>query len=121
LPNSEKLSFGSTRFARGYNAGDAAGDSGWGISVEGNRSFPVTLPYLTHIEPYVLLESARVYNHSRRAQLSKLSSASLGGRFVNGKHYRIDFAVSKPIGDAPSTNPERKLRMSILASYRLGN
>lgn len=121
LPNSEKLSFGSTRFARGYNAGDAAGDSGWGISLEGNRSFPVKLPYLTHIEPYVLLESARVYNHSRQAQLSKLSSASLGARFVNGKHYRIDFAVSKPIGDAPSTNPERKLRMSILASYSLGN
>jgi hemolysin activation/secretion protein len=121
LPNSEKLSFGSTRFARGYNAGDASGDSGWGIGLEGNRSFPVKLPYVTHIEPYVLLESARVYNHMGQAQLSKLSSASLGTRFVNGKHYRIDFAVSKPIGDAPSTNPERKLRMSILASYSLGN
>lgn len=121
LPNSEKLSFGSTRFARGYNAGDASGDSGWGIGLEGNRSFPVKLPYVTHIEPYVLLESARVYNHMGQAQLSKLSSASLGARFSNGKYYKIDFAVSKPIGDAPSTNPERKLRMSLLASYSLGN
>jgi hemolysin activation/secretion protein len=121
LPSSEKLSFGSTRFARGYSAGDAAGDSGWGLGLEGNRSFPVKLPYLTHIEPYVLLESARVYNHMGATQLSKLASASLGGRFSNGKYYRIDFAVSKPIGDAPSTNPERKLRMSVLASYSLGN
>ncbi|MEY3871295.1 MAG: hypothetical protein RLZZ296_290 [Pseudomonadota bacterium] len=121
LPNSEKMSFGSTRFARGYNAGDASGDSGWGIGLEGNRSFPVKLPYVTHIEPYVLLESARVYNHIGQAQLSKLSSASLGARLSNGKYYRIDFAVSKPIGDAPSTNPERKLRMSLLASYSLGN
>ncbi len=121
LPNSEKLSFGSTRFARGYSAGDAAGDSGWGIGLEGNRSFPVKLPYLSHIEPYVLLESARVYNHLGSSQLSKLSSASLGGRFSNGKYYKIDFAISKPVGDAPSTNPERKLRMSILASYSLGN
>ncbi len=121
LPNSEKLSFGSTRFARGYSAGDAAGDSGWGIGLEGNRAFPVKAPYLTHIEPYVLLESARVYNHIGQAQLSKLSSASLGARIVNGKHYRIDFAVSKPIGEAPSTNPQRKLRMSLLASYSLGN
>ena len=121
LPNSEKLSFGSTRFARGYSAGDAAGDSGWGIGLEGNRSFPVKLPYLSHIEPYVLLESAQVYNHIGQAQLSKLSSASLGARFSNGKYYRIDFAVSKPMGDAPSTNPERKLRMSLLASYSLGN
>ena len=121
LPNSEKMSFGSTRFARGYNAGDASGDSGWGIGLEGNRSFPVKLPYVTHIEPYVLLESARVYNHIGQAQLSKLSSASLGARLSNGKYYRIDLAVSKPIGDAPSTNPERKLRMSLLASYSLGN
>ena len=121
LPNSEKLSFGSTRFARGYNAGDAAGDSGWGIGLEGNRSFPVKLPYLSHIEPYVLLESAQVYNHIGQAQVSKLSSTSLGARFLNGKYYRIDFAVSKPMGDAPSTNPDRKLRMSLLASYSLGN
>lgn len=121
LPNSEKLSFGSTRFARGYNAGDAAGDSGWGIGLEGNRSFPVKAPYLSHIEPYFLLESARVYNHLGQSQLSKLSSASLGARFINGKHYRIDFAASKPIGDAPSTNPERELRVSLLASYSLGN
>jgi hemolysin activation/secretion protein len=121
LPNSEKLSFGSTRFARGYSAGDAFGDSGWGLGLEGNRSFPVKLPYLTHIEPYVLLESARVYNHFGQTQLSQLSSASIGGRFTNGKYYRIDFAVSKPIGDAPSTNPERKVRLSVLASYSLGN
>jgi len=121
LPNSEKLSFGSTRFARGYSAGDAAGDSGWGIGLEGNRSFPVKLPYINQIEPYVLLESARVYNHLGQAQLSKLSSASVGVRLSNGRYYKVDFAVSKPIGDAPSTNPERHLRMSLLASYSLGN
>ena len=126
LPSSEKLFFGSTRFARGYSAGDAAGDSGWGLGLEANRSFPVKLPYMTHVEPYVLLETARVYDHRvfsavDSRPLSKLSSASVGWRFSNGKYYRIDLAASKPIGDATLANPERKVRMSILASYSLGN
>jgi hemolysin activation/secretion protein len=39
LPTSEQISFGAQHFARGYEPGEASGDSGWGASVEVNRGF----------------------------------------------------------------------------------
>ncbi|MCM3212919.1 hypothetical protein M3613_22525, partial [Bacillus licheniformis] len=39
LPTSEQISFGSTRYALGYQPGETSGDSGWGMSLEVNRGF----------------------------------------------------------------------------------
>ncbi|RZJ24435.1 MAG: ShlB/FhaC/HecB family hemolysin secretion/activation protein, partial [Haliea sp.] len=120
LPSTERVSFGGTRFARGYAAGEVSSDSGWGLGLELNRSFGVNLAYVTQIQPYVLVERARVYSQSGPLFFSKLGSASLGVRISGGGYYVVDLALSKPTGQPSPENPERKPRVSALISYNFG-
>lgn len=120
LPASERISFGSTRFARGYAAGEAAGDKGWGLGLELNRSFALETAYLKEVQPYILLEHARVRSNAGTLALSKLTSASLGVRLSDKRYYSVDLALSKPAGDPSPDNPSRDLRLSAMVSYSLG-
>jgi hemolysin activation/secretion protein len=119
LPVPERITFGASRFARGYQAGQAAGDSGLGVGVEVNHSFPASGTWLKHWEPYLLYEAARTWMQQEGAVPAKLRSASVGVRFGDGRYYSADIAVSKPLGDAALENPDRKVRLSLLLSYNL--
>ena len=117
LPSSERVSYGSSRFGRAYAAGVVAGDSGWGLGLEANRSFVVEMEYLKRLQPYVLLERARVYSNFGGLAFSQLASASVGIRVSDGVYYTADVALSKPVGFASPDNPGKKLRLSTLFSY----
>lgn len=117
LPSFERVTFGSTRFGRAYSAGAIAGDLGWGIGLEGNRSFAVDMRYANKIQPYILLERARVYSRLGVGPFSRSASASLGVRVSDGGYYTVDIAASKPVGDAAPDNPNRKVRLSTLINY----
>jgi hemolysin activation/secretion protein len=120
LPGSEKVSFGGSRFARGYGSGEAVGDSGWGLGLELNRAFAVDRPWLRQWQPYVLMEWARVDGRIATPVPAKLRSVSLGVRLTNHKHYNLDLAFSKPTGDASVLDPERQWRANVALSYQLG-
>lgn len=120
LPSSEKVSYGANRFARGYAAGQAVGDSGWGLGLELNRAFTVDSMWLRQWQPYVLLEAARVYGRLATPSPARLRSVSLGLRLTNFKQYSLDLAMSRPTGDTPAENPQRHWRASLTLSYRLG-
>jgi hemolysin activation/secretion protein len=120
LPGSEKVSFGGNRFARGYGAGEAVGDSGWGLGLELNRAFALDNRWLRQWQPYVLMEWARVDGRLATPVPADLRSVSLGLRLTNHKHYNLDFAVSKPTGDAPVADPDRQWRANVTLSYQLG-
>ena len=117
LPSTERISFGSTRFGRAYQAGEIAGDKGWGLGLELNRTFGLGMDYIKQVQPYVLLETAHTSLQSGTAAISKLTSASLGFRLTDNNYYRIDLAASKPLGDASPYNPSRDLRFSALLTY----
>lgn len=119
LAASERISFGGTRFGRGYATGDAAGDSGWGVSGEVNRLFALDTAWLRQVEPYVLVEAARVAVRQGQAAPSNLHSVALGVRFSDNRHYSLDLAVAKPAGDASASNPARKTRFTVLLTYQL--
>jgi len=119
LAASERIAFGGPRFARGYAPGDGAGDAGWGVGVEFNRQFALDLPWLRQVEPYVLLEAARVSTRYGEPLPRELRSMALGLRVSDARHYSIDVAVAKPTGDAALNNPLRKTRVSLQLSYRL--
>ena len=119
LPSSERVSFGGMRFGRGYAPGDGVGDSGWGAGIELNRQFPIDAgPWLQQLEPYVLLEGAQVRTELGTPSPRRLLSTALGVRLSDNKHYSVDFALAKPMGDAAITNPERKIRASVLLVYQ---
>ena len=121
LAASERVSFGGSRFGRGYAPGDASGDSGWGMGIELNRQFMVDGgPWLQQAEPYMLLEAAQVHNEVTQPRLRHLGSAAVGLRWTDRKHYSLDLAVAKPTGDSTVTNPQRSVRASLLFTYQLG-
>jgi hemolysin activation/secretion protein len=120
LPSSEKVSFGGSRFGRGYAGGEAVGDSGWGLGLELNKAFKADGGWLRQWQPYVLLEAARVHLRQGRPMPQRLRSVSLGLRLSDHQRYSLDIAVSKPTGDASLSNPDRDWRASLLYSYRLG-
>ena len=119
LAASERVAFGGARFGRGYAAGDGAGDSGWGVSAELNRAFRTDGQWLKQVEPYLLLEAARVSTRLGRPSPEQLRSVALGIRLTDAKHYNLDLAVAKPTGDASIDNPQRKVRLSVQLSYQL--
>ncbi len=119
LASSERISFGGPRFGRGYAAGDAAGDSGWGAGFELNRMFRFDGKWLKQLEPYLLAEYARVSIDRGRPMPRTLRSLAVGVRLSDAKHYSLDLAVAKPTGDSTLENPARKVRVSLLLSYQL--
>lgn len=120
LPAAERISFGGLRFARGYAAGETSGDSGWGLGLEINRSYPVDLLGVKQLQPYLLLEAARVYNTVGVPVPARLSSVALGSRLSDLHAYSLDVALAKPTGEMPLENPGRNLRLSASLTYRLG-
>lgn len=121
LPSSEKLSFGGNRFARGYGAGEAVGDSGWGLGLELNRAFTVDSVWLRQWQPYVLLEAARVHARLGTPAPARLRSVSVGLRLTNFKQYSLDLGLSRPTGDMPIENTQRHWRANLTLNYRLGD
>lgn len=119
LPVPERISFGSTRFGRGYQPGEFSGDSGLGASAELNYQFPINQPWIKSAEPYLLYEWARTRQETSGVKGNTLKSASLGLRISDNRHYALDLAMSKPLGDRATNNPERKLRYSLVLSYNL--
>ncbi|MCA3862246.1 MAG: ShlB/FhaC/HecB family hemolysin secretion/activation protein, partial [Burkholderia sp.] len=119
LPTSEQISFGSTRYALGYQPGEASGDSGWGMSLEVNRGFTPGWTYLKSITPYVAYDMARVYLHSGTPSPNRMSSVGIGVRFSDSRYYSLDLNVAKPIGDAPVESASRSPRINAAFSYQL--
>lgn len=120
LPVSERVSFGGSRYARGYRSGEAAGDQGLGVSLELNRFFARPAgKWVKTVEPYAKYEQARTWFHTQGLQGQTLKSTSLGIRLSDSRYYALDVSASKPLGDPSPYNPEKKLRYSLTLSYQL--
>jgi hemolysin activation/secretion protein len=119
VPVTERVSFGGSRYGRGYAPGEIAGDSGAGVGAEVNRAFPLDGgPWLRQVEPYLLVEAARVHSRLAPDRDAQLRSVALGVRLTDNRHYALDLAAAKPTGDPSPNNPERRLRLSLLLSYQ---
>ena len=118
LPTSEQATFGGQRFGLGYPAGEVAGDRGWGASIELNRMFRTDFRFLKTIQPYLMLDTARVYLSSGQLFHNQLASVGLGVRVSDSKYYSLDLSVAKPMADAPTNSPSRPLRFNANWSYQ---
>ncbi|VVE02369.1 ShlB/FhaC/HecB family hemolysin secretion/activation protein [Pandoraea anhela] len=118
LPTSEQATFGGQRFGLGYPAGEIAGDKGWGASIELNRMFRTDFRYLKTIQPYLMLDTARVYLNYGPIFHNQLASVGLGVRISDSKYYSLDLSIAKPMADAPTNSPNRPLRFNANWSYQ---
>lgn len=119
LPSTEQLNFGGPSYALAYDPGDAAGDSGWGASIEINRAFTSGARWVKSLVPYVTYQAARVYLNRATPLIDRLGSAAVGLRASDNKHYSIDFALARPTGDRPPESREREVRWNLSFSYKL--
>ena len=118
LPSSEQISFGGRFFGLAYPAGEVAGDRGWGLSLELNRLFTASMTYLKTVQPYVLYDTAKVYSNAGTLIHDQLGSIALGVRFSDRKHYTLDLALAKPVGDMPTNSGARSLRFNAAWTYQ---
>ena len=119
LPTSERISFGSWRFARGYRAGEASGDQGIGVSIEVNRLIPLANQrWIKSLEPYLLYEQARTKFQRKVFASQTLRSSSVGVRFGDQGRYALDLSVAKPQGDRSVFNPKRALCYNLSLTYQ---
>ena len=65
------------------------------------------------------MNGARTHQQNSAVASHTLKSASLGLRVSDSRYYALDVAMSKPLGDRSSNNPDRKLRYSLMLSYNL--
>lgn len=103
LPVTERVIFGGFQFGRAFRPGRIAGDSGWGIGFEVNRTIPFSykIPFfeINRLQPYILFESARIYEAVRTDAENEIRSGTLGVRLMTDTPDRsnIDLSVSKSI------------------------
>ncbi|HJR74516.1 MAG TPA: POTRA domain-containing protein [Luteimonas sp.] len=119
LPTSEQIAFGGPRYALAYDPGSASGDSGWGASLELNRSFARGSGWVKSWVPYLAGQYARVYLNRAQPAIDRLGTVALGLRLSDNKRYNIDFSVAQPTADAPleSDSGRRKTRLNLTFAY----
>ena len=119
LPDSERASFGGQNFARGYPDDQATGDKGWGVAYEVNYSFNREGPWVRVLQPYVVLDRSKTWFNQLPVRGSSLSSAAVGLRFGDAKHYNIALEAAKPMSDEALDTYNRKPRYTLSFSYQL--
>ncbi|KAF0862721.1 ShlB/FhaC/HecB family hemolysin secretion/activation protein [Pseudomonas sp. LD120] len=119
LPDSERASFGGQNFARGYPDDQATGDKGWGVAYELNYSFNREGPWVRVLQPYVVLDRSKTWFNQLPVKGSNLSSAAVGLRFGDTKHYNIALEAAKPMSDNALDTYNRRPRYSLSFSYQL--
>ncbi|KZE29702.1 ShlB/FhaC/HecB family hemolysin secretion/activation protein [Crenobacter luteus] len=119
LPSSEQIGFGGRQFGRAYPAGEVAGDHGWGVSLELQRGFRPDQRFLKLLQPFLLVEHARVGVNRGQLVHDTLGSVAVGLRLTDSRHYNLELDVAKPTADVPSGLDSRKPRWNASYSYRL--
>jgi hemolysin activation/secretion protein len=118
LPLSEQIGFGANLFGLAYPAGEIAGDKGWGVSLEFNRSFALDSTYFKQIQPYILGDAAKVYANGGNLLHSEIASLGIGVRFTDQLHYSLDLSIAQPVGEIPVNASNRSPRLNLSYAYQ---
>lgn len=71
------------------------------------------------MQPYVVLDTARAWFNELAVKDTKLSSAAMGLRFGDARHYNIAVEVAKPMSDIALDSLNRRPRLNLSFSYQL--
>ncbi|MDZ3993920.1 ShlB/FhaC/HecB family hemolysin secretion/activation protein [Pseudomonas sp. Teo4] len=118
LPDSERAGFGGQNFGRGYPREQAAGDKGWGVAYELNYSFHPDGPWLKHVQPYAVIDSARAWYNAGHFEDARLTSAALGVRLGDGRRGSVAVEVAKPLADVALDSLDRGPRWTLTFSFQ---
>lgn len=95
---SEEISFGGSRFGRGFDTSEISGDSGYGASIQLQYQLDTNWFKDWKLRPYTFLDQSAVYNTSvDRQGNDRLVSTGLGLTISNQSWLAVTFEVDKPL------------------------
>lgn len=118
LALSEQIGFGNRLFGLAYPAGEIAGDKGWGVSLELNRTFATDAKYFKQVQPYILADAARVYVNEGELSHDEIASIGIGVRFTDRQYYSLDLSIAQPVGEVPVNASSRSPRLNLSYAYQ---
>jgi hemolysin activation/secretion protein len=120
LPMAERGNYGGSRFGRAYPDGQAEGDKGYAGEVELRYLHSLAGgAWLTHIEPYVLVDAART-EFNRHDIRNELISAVGGVELSNSTNYRLGVEYAHPMGDRDQETGRRSGRINARITWQFG-
>lgn len=121
LPESERITFGGLRFGRGYDDGEASGDYGYGAQFEVRYIYPMDYRWLSNIQPYVVIDTAKTHSNTEIYKDQTLASYAIGTTFTDNRHYTVSVEGARPIGDKPHDSDQRDWRFNLTFSYNFNS
>lgn len=119
LFSSEEITFGGTRFARGYNNSEVSGDSGLGASIQASYRFESEALGGWSITPYTFVDHANVWNTDvDRQGDARLFSTGIGVNFSNRRWLSFGIELDKPINRVPLSQSDKDPRLFVSFEVR---
>ena len=117
---SEEISFGGSRFGRGFDTSEISGDSGYGASVQLQYQLKTNWIEGWNLRPYTFLDQSGVYNKSiDRQGNDRLVSTGLGLSVSNQSWLAVTVEMDKPLNRDVFSQGNRNPRGYISFQARL--
>ncbi|WP_240724572.1 ShlB/FhaC/HecB family hemolysin secretion/activation protein [Halomonas borealis] len=119
LPAPEHGQYGASRFARGYDDGEAEGERGYAGEVELRYRHALASSWASHVAPYLVVDGAHTEFNGNELEYD-LASVATGFELSHGDVYRLGLEYAYPIGDRPVEDASREGRINARLSWDFG-
>ncbi len=108
LPASQQFTVGGARIGRGYDPSELADDSGWGVGLELRYDATLDPGLFKSLQPFLFLDSGKVWSYTSPSSGRSLSSAGAGLRATFDHGLSGSLTVARPLTLSPSDAPGRR-------------
>lgn len=118
LLSAEEITFGGSRFGRGYDQAEIGGDRGYGVSLQSQYRFPIGQSKLWSLMPYAFADYAQAFNTpSSGPDTADLFSAGLGTWISRGQSVSVGLEADKPLTRTPRLEGDKDWRYYFMLQY----
>lgn len=118
LLSAEEITFGGSRFGRGYDPAEIGGDRGYAVSLQSQYRFPIGSSSLWSLMPYVFADYAQAFNTPSSGPASAdLFSTGLGTWISRGQSVSVGLEADKPLTRTPRQEADKDWRYYFVLQY----
>ena len=118
LLSAEEITFGGSRFGRGYDQAEIGGDRGYAVSLQSQYRFPIGESKLWSLMPYAFADYAQAFNTpSSGPDSADLFSAGLGTWISRGQSVSVGLEADKPLTRTPRLEGDKDWRYYFMLQY----
>jgi hemolysin activation/secretion protein len=118
LLSAEEITFGGSRFGRGYDQAEIGGDRGYAVSLQSQYRVPISESKLWSLMPYVFADYAQAFNTpSSGPESADLFSTGLGTWISRGQSVSVGLEADKPLTRIPRLEGDKDWRYYFMLQY----